>query len=295
MTQNLFGRLSQRPIVFVFASPDGLGLSMVESLLAKFCQVKVITSRVNNWIEKTKPLSENRNLEILPISKEFKWSSALGYMIVINSGLDRSLKEIQKANELSDTLTGKKFLVLPYHFLDTGQKDQILTMKEQFIRKCPDIQIFYLGDVLGPMVKGSEVNSTYLFLKRYLVENETPQSLDEYIYPILTKDAAKAIVSQLFSFGPSENEVSLIGNKMSISSLIDILQKQGQIEKIRGSYNLRGKNSFQDVEELLVESNIRFAVKQTVLWLEKNPPKKRVRKKKVIEHVKEPLSSTRTG
>jgi len=269
MPHKLFENLQYRPTIYLFADPDSLGLSFVEHLLTNFCNVTVVTSKVDNWKEKTDILKNNNNFKIISVDASVS-SFELSYSIFINLYLNRSKKEISRVIDLNNHILGKKFILFPFQVESIEDKRKLRDIKYLFMNKNIDVEYFYIGDILGPNINSlSYVYKIINLLKNGVVVKDTTS-----VYPLLAKDIVGEISSNLFSFGPPSNEIALIGKDTPVEIFINYLVNSKYIlsKKLRLYEQKRLKVG--KFTENIFQINFTFSIKDTMEYLEKNKPLK---------------------
>lgn len=286
MPHKLFENLQHRPTIYLFADPDSLGLSLIEHLLTNFCNVTVVTSKVDNWKEKTDILKNNNNFKIISVDENIS-SFELSYSIFINVYLNRSKKEISKVIDLNNHILGKKFMLFPFQVESIEDKRNLIDIKSLFTNKNIDVEYFYIGDILGPNIN----NLSYIYkiinlLKKGVVVKDTAS-----LYPLLAKDIVGEISSNLFSFGPPSNEIALIGKDTSVETFINYLVNSKFIlNKQLNSYE-QTRLKVGKFTENIFQINFTYSIKDTIEYLERNkslrtePVKKAIRKKQSYNFV----------
>lgn len=265
MPHKLFENLPYRPTIYLFADPDTLGLSLVEHLLTNFCNVIVVTSKVELWEEKTVLLKSNNNFKISSSEEKIN-SFELSYSVFVDVYLNRSKKEISKVVELNNNILGKKFVLLPFQVESSEDKQKLTDIKSIFINRNIDVEYFYIGDVVGPNINNlSYVYKIINFYKRGVAIKD-----NTFLYPLLPKDIVKEISNNLFSFGPPSNEVAIIGKETPVETFIYFLanNKSFANHEVRSLEQRRIKAG--KFTENIFQINLTYSIKETVEWLEKN-------------------------
>lgn len=265
MPHQLLENLKYKPTIFIFADPDGLGISLIEHLLTNYCHVIVVTSKINDWIEKTEILKNNNNFKI--ISNEDKIDNfELSYSVYIDVYLNRSKKETLKAIDLNNNILGKKFVLFPFQVESSEDRNKLIETKSMFINRNIDVEYLYIGDIIGP-----NINSlSYVYKIINLLIQGTVVKDSSFLYPILPKDIVKEISSNLFSFGPPTNEVALIGKETPVETFIYYLVSNKLVSGQQlDSYDQKRLKVGNFVENVF-QINFSFSIKETVEWLKRN-------------------------
>lgn len=63
MVQEISYLTIQRPIVLIFTDEFPLGISLIETLVANFCNVKVVTSDKDLWQKRYQHIFQNKFVE----------------------------------------------------------------------------------------------------------------------------------------------------------------------------------------------------------------------------------------
>lgn len=283
MTEKLFPEYQETPLVYFFGDPDSLGLSIINNLLSHFCKVKVLTGNTNTWEEKTVFLKDNNLLEIADLNDLVEENFYSRYLIFANTNLNRSDREINKAISISRGVVNKKFMLLPYSTVDGQEKERLKQIRKLFQNELPDAELFYIGDMLGPGIGDQEKNLAYVLLRDVYLTREVPSTGEGYLYPVLSSEVAKSIIRSLLSFGPSSNEIALVGQRVPQSHYLRSIRNYCQdcsdtlIKIVPERFEV-------EVNELVIlPSNMDLAIKETLKWFNANPPK--IQK---VEYKKEP-------
>jgi hypothetical protein len=288
MPHQLLENLKYKPTIYIFADPDGLGLSLIEHLLTNYCHVTVITSKTDDWKEKTEILKNNSNFKI--ISNEEKIDNfELSYSVYVDVYLNRNKKETLKAIDLNNNILGKKFVLFPFQVESSEDKNKLIQTKSMFINRNIDVEYLYVGDIIGP-----NINSlSYVYRIINLLAQGIVVKDSSFLYPILAKDIVKEISGNLFSFGPPTNEVALIGKETPVETLIYYLINNKLVSGQQlDSYDQK-RLKVGNFAENVFQINFTYSIKETVGWLNKNQifntkPMVRVPKKKIPKNFEFP-------
>ena len=265
MPQQLLENLKYKPTIYIFADPDGLGISLIEHLLTNYCHVTVITSKVDIWKEKTDILKSNNNFKIISTEDNVE-NLELSYSIYVDVYLNRTKKETLKAIDLNTNILGKKFVLFPFQVESSEDKSKLIETKSMFVNKNIDVEYSYVGDIIGPNIN----NLSYVYKIIELLNQGTVVKDTTLLYPILPKEIVGEISSNLFSFGPPTNEVALIGKETPVENLIYYLTNYSSIiNQQLNSYNfkrLKGGNFSENEFQI----NFTYSIKETIEWLKKN-------------------------
>ena len=265
MPHQLLENLKYKPTIYLFADPDGLGISLIEHLLTNYCHVTVVTSKVDDWKVKTEILKNNTNFKIIPIEENIN-NFELSYSIFIDVYLNRNKKEVIKAIDLNNNILGKKFVLFPFQVESSDEKNTLIETKSMFINKNIDVEYLYIGDIIGPNIN----TLSYIYKIINLLIQGTVTRDSSFIYPILPKEIVKEISGNLFSFGPPTNENALIGKEVPIETFIYYLvNNKFVIEQQKDTYETR-RLKVGNFTENVSEVNFLYSIKETFEWLKRN-------------------------
>jgi|GEM_PF-993015 len=286
MLQNSFKNVTQKPRVFIFGDPDSLGLSLIDYLLTNYCEVLVITSKLEFWREKTKMLGENKLFNVLSVDQEIKQYD-LSYLIFIDTCINRSQKEIEKLYKMNKTVFGKKFIILPYQVSSQEEKKTLLETKKVFQEKMGDCEYFYVGDILGPNIN----ENSYIYRILFHLINGIKIQNNSGVFPLLARDVAKELVRNLFSFGPILNEISFLGPIISTSDFLDIVSKIDSDYVETNTMRCADRIIVGNHERTVFETNLNYSIKETTNWLKGQPRTKEVGRKQIKKEKKKNVNT----
>ena len=265
MPHQLLENLKYKPTIFLFADPDGLGISLIEHLLTNYCHVTVVTSKVDIWKEKTIILKTNNNFKIISTEDEIK-NFELSYSIYVDVYLNRIKKETLKAIDLNNNILGKKFVLFPYQVESPEDRSTLVETKSMFVNKNIDVEYLYIGDIIGPNISSlSYISKIVGMLNQGIVVKDA-----SFIYPILPKNVVKEISSNLFSFGPPTNEISLIGEETPVETLIYYLINNKLVSGQQLNPYVTRRLKVGNFSENVFQINFTYSIKETIEWLKKN-------------------------
>jgi hypothetical protein len=264
MPQHVFEKLKVKPTIYLFADPDGLGLSFVNYFLSNFCNVLVITENKNEWFDKTKILKSNNNFKINSLEDNLDVYD-LSYSIFIDTYLNRNNKEITNFIKINKNVLGKKFVLFPFQVFSQEEVKKINDIKTKVSNGSVDVEYFYIGDILGPNL--NENSYPYKIINNFrqgiAVKDIT------FLYPILSKNVVKYITDVLFSFGPQTNEIALLGETTSSDNILNYLVGHKVFPQSNLKYYEVKRYQVGNFITEYFQYNLGLSLNETIEWLTK--------------------------
>lgn len=266
MNQNY--REEFRPTVLLSCNPDGLGISLVEKLLTNFCRVKIYSKEIEKWQSITSHINQKNFLEITSDPK-----GEMDYFLFVDYYLTHNLKDYEEAILLGKKFRTKNLFVLPYATLEK-KEEKYLQVKKFIKQHGSDFGQLFIGDVFGPRMDYQEGDLVSEVLLSATSERKIIfPSQEVSFYPLLFSEVAGEVTRALFSFGPFNEKLAILGPKTSLTQFLLKVQKYLHREKIE----TQNKNYFrieEDVEEIKhLSSKTEIGIAETVRWLEKDEAK----------------------
>ncbi len=265
MPQKIFENLQFKPTIYLFADPDSLGISLIEHLLTNLCNVIVVTPKVEKWKEKTEMLKSNLSFKITSLEDKIT-NFELSYSVFVDVYLNRSKKEISKVIDLNNSILGKKFVLLPFQIENSSEKQNLSELKSLLTSKNIDAEFFYIGDIVGPNIN----TQSYVYKIINLFKNGIVVKDSTFLYPLLAKDIVKEITNNLFSFGPPNNEVALVGKEIPLETLIYCLTNKRLSSSENINYYEQRRLKVGNFNKNIFAVDFTYSIKETVEWLINN-------------------------
>jgi len=257
-----------RPTVLLRCDPDGLGISLVEKLLTNFCRIKIYSKEKEKWQKLTSHISQQRFLEITSAP-----TGRIDYFLFLDEALDKKVGDYEEAIELGRRLKSKNLFVLPYAVLEE-KEEEFLKVKRFLKQKGGDFGQLFIGDAFGPRMNFEKDN----LLSRVLslaIEGKTLSfsSTEVFLYPILFSEIAGEITRALFSFGPFNEKVALLGQRISLNDFLLKVKKYLPFEST-SSEKRDYRRREEDLEERkFLPSKLEIGIAETIQWLNKKEAK----------------------
>lgn len=289
-----------RPVVVVFADPNPLSVSLVETLLANLCQVKVISDDKNGWRTSTRHLGKKRPLE-------FSGNKGLSfdYSIFISTrfnkkpdetGGEKEKQRINLAVNLAKENRAKCLLVFPYIQNPRFRNSQVFA-KEVFKERDGETGIVYIGELFGPRMFLDERDGVAQSLKDFILRKQVRVTEGSvHFFPTYIPDVSKALVKSLFSFGSIGEEIALFSEKTSFKSFSDLLRKiNPQITFAQQSQKLIKR--YKTDRRVSLPTNLEKAIRETLDWFIRYKPEEpkvsiEPKKRKTRQKIDKPLWRT---
>lgn len=276
--------------VFLFSSPSGLSISIVESLLANHCRIIIHSSKKSKWKKQLSHLKDNPNIIFC---SEGETSDAYNpdYIICVcyaEENVDQivggSKKNISEAIDLALKHSANVFIVLPYIQHSNEEKSINLFANEIFKNHREKLGLVYVGETMGPRVN----LFTHRPIKKLLYELVSNRKLskplasdDHIIFPTDVSLLSKQIVRNMFSFGGVGERKAFLSRGIVFNSYVkDIMSRFSRQE--REEYGVKKPMRERGVVVEKIETNIEKATTQTIDWYKENFPEriKKVEEKK---------------
>ncbi len=253
----------ERSIVAVFADPNPLSVNLIETLLANFCRVKIISEDKRGWKASTRHLRKNESLDFLGDK-----ALSFDYAVFISACFNKKPGEVESRKEKGRVSTAislakenkaKCLLVFPY-IQSPCSNTSLVFVKEVFRKKENELGVIYVGELFGPRMFLDGKNGVAQALGDFILKKQfsfTEEAI--YLFPTYIPNASKALVKSLFSFGNIGEEIVLSSEKISSKNYSDLFKKLNpQTDNIRQSGRLIKRDEAEN--KLRLEPSIKKTI-----------------------------------
>ena len=265
----------ERSIVAVFADPNPLSVNLIETLLANFCRVKIISEDKRGWKASTRHLRKNESLDFLGDK-----ALSFDYAVFISACFNKKLGEVESRKEkgrVSTTISlakenkAKCLLVFPY-IQSPCSNTSLVFVKEVLRKKENELGIIYVGELFGPRMFLDGRDGVAQALGDFILKKQVSFTEEAiYLFPTYIPNVSKALVKSLFSFGNIGEEVVLCSEKISSKNFSGLFKKiNPQITLIRQSGSLIKR--YETDKQISLSTNLERAIKETLNWFTKYKP-----------------------
>lgn len=265
----------QKPLVALCAEPNALSISLVENLLANFCEIKIFTGSENVWRKKLVHVSL-KNLLSFNLLSELETLKTADYFILDNVSLDVGISDVKKILDFLKENYSKGIFLLPYCFDSTEDWQKVNELRALVQERGYPAGIIYLGDILGPRMPFDK--SVIGEIIKAVSEGKSPKVPrgNIVLYPVFAPSAAKEIVRSLFSFGPFGDESALISQKIPIENFLGYMQKIYPTLNYSYSKNNPERGCVEVKNKVVLNLNLEAVLKDTFEWFSQNKPQEEV-------------------
>lgn len=252
-----------RPKVKLLSGVSGLALSLVDSLLAKFCIVEVDTNSPNDWSQQTNYLKDNKHFSV-----NQKRLPDEDYIIVFLS-LNNDKYRIDKLLSYKQNNQTKIIIVLPYAITQEN-KNNLVELKLFLKKYFNQVVYIYTGDLLGPRMFFEEKTGLTEIVKGVLTDHKILVPVNRTYYPIYIPEAAKIIVEILFSFNSNTRDIALYSEKIDPNTLMTRLS--GAITTRQFSLNQASQvYYYPEVDVYKTNKTLEACLKEVFSWFANHP------------------------
>lgn len=281
-------------LVCLFSDPNFLAVNILENLLSKNCQVKIVTEEKKIWGQRTKHLATQTNISFVE-TDNYKNISDFSYAIFCGGFLnkEKTVSDFKKFISNKNFGNAKTLAVFPFETFSLKESSKISI--------SDNAGIIYLGDIIGPRI---DLTSD-LLLPKLISESLNYRSMTmgvgEILYPIFVADAAKTIVKWLLSFGPYGKETFLLGHQTSSTEFWK--QSSKFLPNLKVLYDTKMETRFipRGYDRVFVSSNLSMSLGETYKWIGRERPisdnkqgnNEKIKTKISATKVKKPKSKTK--
>lgn len=214
-------RYSERPLVFVDSSVDGITLDFIEKALANICRVKAYSEKFAEWKDGLSNLTINNHFSVsntLP-----SYTNYFAFFSSFFGGKQSSIEQVFKEDKnridrlVSSTSFDKSIFV--FDFSTLLYKSDIERFIAELLGHSNTVyKILFVGETLGARVKKNNLSYINKIISG-CVAGKVEAPKDKNYYPFSCSELSRSLVRNLFSFSDKKSEI-VIGPKLSTNTLI---------------------------------------------------------------------------
>lgn len=281
-------------LVCLFSDPNFLAVSILENLLSKNCQVKIVTEEKNIWGQRIKHLATQTNISFIE-TNDYKSLSDFSYAIFCGGFLnkEKATSDFKKFISNKNFGNAKTLAVFPFETFSLKESSKISI--------SDNAGIIYLGDVIGPRFDLVSDLLLSKLINESLNSSSMTMGVGEILYPVFVADAAKTIVKWLLSFGPYGKETFLLGHQTSSTEFWK--QSSKSLPNLKVLYDTKMETRFipRGYDRVFINSNLSMSLGETYQWISRERPVNKVNKevtkkseiKTVTAKIRKPISKAR--
>jgi hypothetical protein len=274
------------PTVAVFGEYCDALLYFIESLLTKFCKVRIYSFNPDNWIVKTNHINKDSPLGFHPLSKESSFENAdyIVCSVIGPSGTKVKKQAVDEAMALSSKYSSKTYFFAPLIYFDKETPSLVEYIRKRNLSENLYAQTIFIGETYGPRMDVSPLRFSEVAQN---VACANFVSLERRVfYPVFLPDLAKSLVILFFSFGPPAEEVAIYNSRLGEGEVSRVIFETFGLKAVtrEDSSNV---GVFELKKSIKTETSFKVSLVETVNWLKKNRTTP-VISKKAVAKVKKP-------
>ena len=287
--------LDARPVVFLFADPDGLSVSLTELLLGNFSRVVILSDKKGDWDKSLEHLTKGLGVHITGLDE--KPTLKPDYILFVDTEVTNATvtkSKIRLATETAREDLVKCILVLPLQNATGGQREVVNYAKDQLTKNRDYVGIVYAGEQLGPRIELGGKGVLAKILTDTFSGNVYLPKKDIKLGLVHVSDLARTIVRSLFSFGGTGVQISITSRPTSLKNIVGAIRELRTETAVSYKEGLYEFERVENVEVVYKSINLKKDLKETLDWLDSHIPKQNkepvVKKKKTAIIIKKPKS-----
>jgi len=264
--------MSQKPLAVIVSEFSALSLSVVENLLANFCQVLIVADDASFWKSSIKHIQTKEDINIVDFN-EISVSKSASYLVFVDNYYKKNeivsntsdILRIKEAISLSRDHSLKTFFVFPSS-IKTDDQEVFVLANHCLTDDSTTAGIIFTGEVFGPRMdlnRSSNISS----LIKGVHGNEDIYLSHESNSLVLTyiPDFARVLVRGLLSFSTIGQRILYLTEKIEVKGIVNSFSKY----RLKGKIRYRKLTPFTQPptsKHLKMKTNLSKGVAQTIQW-----------------------------